>query len=471
MSSSQQASRLSALSAPTSRRQWLTLSAAGLVGGLWSGRAWSDSDGGGDGGNAVIYNLVPSGPTARVVVVGGGMAGATVAKYLRLWGGAGVAVTLVDPDAQYVSGIMSNLVLSGGRSLVSLQQSRALLAERYGVVLRQAAVSAVDANARQVQLSDGSSLPYDRLVLAPGIAFDEAYGLSTADYAERTPHAWRAGPQTQLLRDQLLAMPSGGSVVMSIPKAPYRCPPGPYERACVVADYLKSAKGPNARVIVLDHNASIMAEPETFTTAFNQIHAGVIDYRPGITALNIEANSRRVSYIDPLGLPQTLQADVLNPIPTQRAAGSQAGGWLASAGVVNSADQRWAVVDVLSYESTAVPGVHIIGDAAQCGLPKAGHVANQEAKICADAIIRLLGGKSPDAAPVANSACYSPITGATASWLTAVYQYDAPSRTMKVAANNGSTVAATAIESASISSGNFKDMGTWFNSLMGDSFA
>jgi len=449
------------------RRQWLAFGLASLGGAVLSGAARSDSDG---GSRNVVYRLVPSGPSAQVVVVGGGMAGTTVAKYLRLWGGANLQVTLVDPDASYTSNILSNEVLTGARTLASLGYGRQAVADRYGVQLRQARVQSLDAVARRLTLADGSTLDYDRLVLAPGIAFDEAYGLSAADYEQRTPHAWRAGAQTELLRQQIAAVPAGGTVVMSIPAAPYRCPPGPYERACLVADTLK-ARGPGARVIVLDHNPAIQAEVETFTQAFNVVHGGVIDYQSGISNLQIDAATRQVQWTDALGAPQGVQADVVNPIPPQRAAGSEAGGWLAAAGLANGNGGRWAAVDVLSYESTAVPGVHVIGDAAQCGLPKAGHVANQEAKICADAVVRLLSGRQPDPAPVANSACYSPITAGTASWLTAVYQYDPATRSMKVAANNGSTVGAKAIEAASISTGNYRQMQTWFGTLMGDSFA
>ena len=408
---------------------------------------------------------------ARIVVVGGGMAGATVAKYLRLWGGSGVQVTLVDPAAAYVSNIMSNLVLNGTRSLASLDTSRARLASAYGVQLRQASVQAVDGAARRVQLDDGSTLDYDRLVIAPGMHFDAAHGLTEADYDSRTPHAWRAGAQTALLQQQLQGMTAGGTFVLSIPKAPYRCPPGPYERACVVADHLKSRFGSAARVLVLDANATIQAERETFTQAFSVVHAGVVDYRSDVANLQINPLTRQVQWTDLTGSGYTQAAQVVNPIPPQRAAGSQAGGWLARAGLANSADGRWAVVDVLSYESTAVPGVHVLGDAAQSGLPKAGHVANQEAKICADAIVRALAGQAPDPAPVANSACYSPITASTASWLTAVYQYDPATRSMKPAANNGSLVGATATESSTISAGNYRQMGTWFNTLMADSFA
>jgi NADPH-dependent 2,4-dienoyl-CoA reductase/sulfur reductase-like enzyme len=325
-----------------------------------------------------------------------------------------------------------------------------------------------------VTLSDGTKLRYDRLVLAPGVIFDGAYGLTPSDYVTRTPHAWRAGAQTTLLRNQVAAMKRGETFVMTIPKAPYRCPPGPYERACLVADYLKTAKGPDCRVVVLDENLAIQAERHTFEQAFTKIHAGVIEYVAGASAIEIDPVSRRIGYLDAVGTPQQVQARVVNPIPPHRATGSEAGGWLAEAGLNNGPGGRWAGVDVLSYESTAVPGsgIHVIGDAAVTGMPKAGHVANQEAKICADAIVRLLSGMSPDPAPVANSACYSPITARTASWLTAVYQYDTAAGQMKIASGGGRTmiagVPATATESASISSDNFEDMGTWFATLMLD---
>jgi NADPH-dependent 2,4-dienoyl-CoA reductase/sulfur reductase-like enzyme len=325
-----------------------------------------------------------------------------------------------------------------------------------------------------VTLADRTVLAYDRLVLAPGVSFDNAYGLTQADYDTRTPHAWRAGAQTTLLRNQVAAMRNGDTFVMSIPKAPYRCPPGPYERACVVADYLKKSKGPNCTVVVLDENLSIQAERHTFELAFTQIHGGVIRYVPGVSDIRIDASTKQVAYLDQLKAAQTVQARVVNPIAPHRATGSAPGGWLAQAGLNNGADGRWANVDVLSYESTALPGsgIHVIGDASSCGMPKAGHVANQEAKICADAIVRLFLNGQPDPQPVANSACFSPITSSTASWLTAVYQYDATDRKMKVASSGGKTVVngmpATATEASSISSDNFKDMGTWFNTLMGD---
>jgi sulfide dehydrogenase [flavocytochrome c] flavoprotein subunit len=458
-----------------SRRRLMGWASGSLAAGLLPFATRADDDLSASSRGTASPALAVTGIVAkRVVVVGGGMAGMTVAKYLRLWGGSGLHVALVEPDALYTSNIMSNLVLNGSRSVASLQFTREALTARYGVARVPGSVVAVDPGARTVTLADQTVLAYDRLVLAPGVTFDDAYGLTQADYDARTPHAWRAGAQTALLRKQLAAMRHGDTFVMTIPKAPYRCPPGPYERACVVADYLKKSKGPNCRVLVLDENPSIQAERHTFERAYTQIHAGVIRYVPGVSGIRIDASTRQVAYVDALNDPQTVQAQVVNPIAPHRATGSGPGGWLARAGLNNGVDGRWAQVDVLSYESTALPGsgIHVIGDAASCGLPKAGHVANQEAKICADAIVRLFLDGQPDPQPVANSACYSPITSSTASWLTAVYQYDPADRAMKVASNGGRTIVdgapAVPTEAASINSDNFEHMGIWFKTLMHD---
>lgn len=471
-----------------SRRRWLLLGGASALAAAIPAIGWTDDDEDDDGATAAT-TIVPAntGLSGRIVVVGGGMAGVTAAKYLRLWGGSGLDITLVEPSTTYVSNIMSNLVLNGSRTVASLGYTHGNLSSKYGVNIVRAAVTGIDKAGKTLALSDGGSLPYDRLVLAPGVDFEDAYGLTQADYETRTPHAWRAGPQTQLLRDQLAAMTAGGTFVMTIPKAPYRCPPGPYERACLVADYLKTAKGTGCKVIVLDENlptdannryTAIQAEAHSFTQAFTVTHAGVIDYRSGVSDIRIDPASRLVTWSETLGNEQTVQAQVVNPIPPQRATGSAADGWLTLAGLANGAGGKWAQVNPLSFESTATgaSGIHVIGDASQCGLPKAGHVANQEAKICADAIVRLLGGQQPDPAPVANSACYSPITASTASWLTAVYQYDAVNQKFVVAngdgkGNGGITAGAKPVEAAAPSNKNFQNMLTWFNALMGDSFA
>jgi NADPH-dependent 2,4-dienoyl-CoA reductase/sulfur reductase-like enzyme len=462
-----------------SRRKMLLLVAAAIGAGVTPILGYTDDDGHDDydseskytSGQNTSFTLANTGLTANIVVVGGGMAGVTVAKYLRLWGGSGVKVTLIEPNTTYTSNIMSNLVLNSSRTVSSLAYGYTNVASKYGITVKQASVRSIDKVAKSVTLSDSTVVTYDRLVLAPGVEFMDAFGLTQSDYDNKTPHAWRAGPQTELLRQQLAGMPTNGTFVMSIPRAPYRCPPGPYERACLVADFLKTYKGSASKVVILDENLTIQAEVESFTRAFNVIHAGVIDYRSGITNLQINPDTKVVTFTDVIGTPVTINANVVNPIPPHRATGSANGGWLAAAGLSNSTDARWAMVNVLSYESTAASNIHIIGDAASCGMPKAGHVANQEAKICADAIVRLLGGQQPDQSPVANSACYSPITSSTASWLTAVYQYDSAGQKMLVAANGGVTTNARATEASSITHSNFVQMNTWFNTLMGDSFA
>ena len=465
---------------PNSRRNWL-LTALGLSAATLSPWfAHADNDDGEDFEHEVSSNvslaLAQTNVSGHVVVIGGGMAGAAAAKYLRLWGGAQLNVTLVDTDASYTSNIMSNLVLAQQRTLASLDYKRDVLASSYGVTLVQDRVTRLDTTNKQVILANVAPLSYDRVVVAPGVEFMADYGLKVSDYDTKTPHAWRAGAQTTLLANQIASMVNGDTFVMTIPPAPYRCPPGPYERACVVADLLKRTGRSNCRVVILDENPYIQAESGTFQNAFDFVHAGVISYQSNANTIRINPDTKEVTYAIGNVDAQPITAKVVNPIPRHRAAGIGAGaldandtaGWFATAGLNNNTDTnsngRWAVVNPLSYESTAVPTVHVIGDAAQCGLPKAGHVGNQEGKICADAIIRLLGGGSPDAAPVANSACYSPITSSTASWLTAVYQYDAGQ--MKIVSNSGK-----AFEADSVSSRNYTQMGVWFNTLMKDTFA
>lgn len=441
------------------RRNFLGLMAASGLGFLAMPNVRAE-----DGGGAPVLFPVPgnTGITGDIVVVGGGMAGATLAKYLRLWGGAGVNVTLVEMNPSYTSNIMSNTVLNGQRTLASLDFRYDTLADHYGVTLVHAKVTDVDPSAKVVYLDTGVSLSYDRLVLAPGLEFDLLPGMSSlSEYETRIPHAWKAGAQTQLLRDQLVALPNGKNVVMTIPPAPYRCPPGPYERACVIADWLKANK-PDSRIIVLDANADIIVEKENFSYAFNVTHAGVVDYRAGCTLTDVDSANLVVSYTRG-GVPDEVAAGVINPIPPQRAPRL-----LADIGLLNSPNGRFAAVNVLSYESTAKPGIHVIGDASHTTQPKAGHIGNQQAKTCADAIIRYLGGLQPDPAPVTNSACYTPITSKTATWLSAVYQYDPISATMVIPAqhNSGKAIAARAA-----TTGNYEDMQTWFRTLMGDTFS
>lgn len=401
-------------------------------------------------GAAVAMGVLPPPVRAqvapRVVVVGGGMAGSTVARYLRLWGG-NIDVTLVDESTSHIACILSNLVINGTFGLDKITFKHSTLASNHGVKFLQGKVTGIDAAGKKVLLSNGTRLSYDRVVVAPGIEFDAVPGWNPG----KVPHAWQAGPQTTLLKNQLSAMPAGGTFVMTIPPAPYRCPPGPYERACVVADYLKRKK-PGSRVIVLDANPKITAEPDSFGYAFNTLYAGMLTYYPNAVLNSVDSNNRKA--MTSIG---TFQGNVLNVIARQKA-----GNIAFASGLVNDATGRWAGIKPLSYESTAVPGVHVIGDSQATGQPKSGHMGNAQAKVCADAIIRAFAGESPDPAPVTASACYSPITNKTASWLSVVFAYDPASNAMKAVE--------PAHESEKISGENYSKMFDWSEKLFADTF-
>ena len=395
-----------------------------------------------------------TGANGRVVVIGGGMAGTTVAKYLRLWGGTGVQVTLVEPNSTYYSNIFSNMVLTGERTLSQLAFNYQKLTSNYGVKVVPQSVTAIDPVSKQVTLNNGSKLPYDRLVIAPGIAFDALPMTGTATAQAKVVHAWQAGAQTTSLQTQIKAMTNKDTFILTIPAKPYRCPPGPYERACMVADYLKRIKN-GGKVIVLDANPGIQAEVENFTNAFNTIHKSIITYVPGATLTSIDANTGTVKTSA-----GTFTGKVINAIPAHKA-----GKIITDSGIgLANSNGRWAAVNVLSYESTAIPNIHVIGDASATTLPKAGHVANAEAKVCADAIIHLLRGEAVNPAPVTNSACFTPITLGNASWLSVVYRYDPASGTM-LPTGNGVT------ESSGINKENYEQMLKWFSNLMADTFA
>lgn len=397
-------------------------------------------------GASGIVRAAPAKP--HVIVVGGGFAGATAAKYLRHWSTA-VDVTLIEPNANYYSPILSNLVLNGERSLSQLSFGYTTLAQQYGINVIQDRVGAIDSVNHTVTLASGGILDYDRLILAPGIDFMSVPGLDS----NLIPHAWQSGPQIQQLQQQLASMPAGGTFVMTIPKAPYRCPPGPYERACVVADYLKR-NNPSAKLIVLDANAGIIVEEETFNHAFTVTYAGIVEYLPD-SSLEAVDSAQRIATTN-YG---EYAADVLNVIPPH-----QAGSLIHKAGLANDASGRWAMVNPLSYESTAAADIHVIGDSQATGQPKAGHIGNAEAKVCADAVLRLVAGGQPYASPMTNSACYSPISLDTASWLTAVFAYNPASGAMELVPQSFGA-------SQGASRENYRKMFDWADSLFGDTFA
>ena len=390
--------------------------------------------------------------SAKVVVVGGGFGGATVAKYLRLWSNMEIDVTLVDPKASHTSCVLSNLVLNGRISMRELKRSYGSLESYYGVNLVRDRVTAIGAGGDSVKLKGGGSLSCDYLVLATGISFKKPDGI---DFGQ-TPHAWIAGSQTRLLASQVNSIPSGGSFVMSIPRSPYRCPPGPYERACIVADILQRKGG--GKVTVLDANPFIQAERHTFERAFNSLYGDIIEYVPGASVSGVDSENRVVE-----SSRGKFQGDAVNIIPPQQAP------WFIRKAGLTEGGKGWAPVDPVTYAST-VPGftnVHIIGDAQGTNQPKSAHMANAQAKVCADAIIRLSKGLATHTEErikniTTNSACYSPINRDEASWLTANFAYNLKTRQMELAAPLG--------EAEEWSRENYEEMFDWASNLFTDSF-
>jgi sulfite dehydrogenase len=372
-----------------------------------------------------------SGPSiGRVVVVGGGYGGATAARYLRMWGG-NVDVTLVERNATFVSCPISNLVIGGHRQIADVTRGYDGL-KALGVKVVQGDVVAIDAGARKVRLAGGGELPYDRLVVSPGVdfMFGDVGGLQAAVDSGAITHSWKAGPQTLALRRQLESMRDGGVFAMSIPKVPYRCPPGPYERACMVASYLKVAK-PRSKVLVLDANPEVQSKKALFERAFKQHYDGILEYRPNAELKEVAGLTAKLEFED-------VKADVLNVIPPQRA-----GDIARTAGLVN-VNNRWVGVDWLTMESTAVKGVHVLGDATFSAplMPKSGHMANQHAKVAAAAIIQLLRGEPVNPTPVVMNTCYSFVTARDVVHVASVHQYDAKDKTFKTVPGSGGVSAA-----------------------------
>ena len=355
----------------------------------------------------------------KVVVVGGGFAGATAARYLAMWAPE-LDITLIEKNRQFISCPQSNLVLSGSRNLSQLTHDYSALQTDKAIRFVQSEVIAVDTENRQLWLADESRVDYDRLIIAPGVSFiyEQLPILATAEAQEHVPHAWKAGEQTLLLANQLKSMRQGGVVIMTVPAAPFRCPPGPYERACQIALYLKK-NNPTGKLLILDANPDIVSKKALFIEAWQQQYDGLIEYQPmnPIESVNV-ANLEVESFFD------RYQADVLNVIPSQKA-----GAVAAMAGVIN-VDNRWCDVDFLTYESTAVERVHVIGDAVAAKVPKSAHIANQQAKVCAAAVIALLRDESPEQQPIFSNTCYSFVDGQKAGHVAAVYRYDKSSQDM-----------------------------------------
>ena len=378
--------------AHSNRREFITAAAAGASMALFPMPALSQNTGG------------------RVVVVGGGFAGATCARALKRLNPR-LTVTLVEASANFTACPFSNPVIAGLRDIKSQRFGyRKITADR--IVTTFVPAASVDAKARVVRLANGARIPYDRLVLAPGIdiRWDALPGYTEA--AARTmPHAWRAGEQTLLLRRQLEAMADGGLVVISAPANPFRCPPGPYERASLIAHYLKTKK-PKSKLLVLDAKDAF-SKQRLFQNAWKELYPNHLEW------VSLSAGGK-VTSVEPASKTVVTdfarhQAAVANIIPPQKAAKIA-----ETAGVTDRSG--WCPVDAVTFESKQQPNIHVIGDAAIMGaMPKSAFSANAQAKVCAAAVARLLAGQQPDDPRLINT-CYSLVAPDYGISVAGVYQ-------------------------------------------------
>ena len=407
------------------RRQFIQTASLGSAAGLL-GLSGCATPGGGNG--------------PKVVVVGGGYGGATAAKYVRMWSGGQIQVTLVEPNAAFVSCPISNLVIGGSKTMADITTPYDNLEKRHGVKVVRDSVTRIDAEKKVVMLAGGGTLAYDRLIVSPGIDLmtDTLPGMAKPGAADKILHAWKAGPQTVALRKQLETMPDGGVYALTIPLAPYRCPPGPYERACQVAHYFSKAK-PKSKVLILDENDDVTSKGPLFKKAWADRYKGIIEYRPKHKVVDVDAatNTLKFEFND------DLKANVLNVLPMMRA------GTIAVQTGLATANQRWCEVDFLTFESKAAKNIHVLGDAIQVAplMPKSGHMANQHGKTCAAAVVALLTGQEVNPMPIYNNTCYSFVSDEDVVHVASVHRYDADKKTMlTVAGSGGVSTAASELE-------------------------
>ena len=349
----------------------------------------------------------------HVVVVGAGWGGATCAKYLRLWD-PGIKVTLIEPNPKFISCPMSNWVIGGFQDYDYLVKSYDNL-PKYGIQMVKDLVTRVDADKRIVHTQAGKKIGYDRLVVAPGMEWmtETVQGYEEGAKAQKVMHAFKAGPETLLLRKQLEAMPDGGVFIIASPPRPGRCVSGPYERACAAAHYFKQHK-PKSKIILLDGDIDVVSKGPMFKAAWKEFYPGMIEHRPNnlATAFDHKTMTVRTEFED-------VQGDVVNIIPPQRAPRL-----CKEIGVRNDALDRWCGINLVTYESTSVPKVHVIGDPILSNMPKSAHVSNNQAKICAAALIEILNDRQPLPAPVIGSTSYSVTSDHTSGSIAVVMRYD-----------------------------------------------
>ncbi|WP_332825912.1 NAD(P)/FAD-dependent oxidoreductase [Ramlibacter sp.] len=368
---------------------------------------------------------------AQVVVIGGGYGGATAAKYVRLLSDHKVNVVLIEPNEAFVSCPMSNLVIGGSRQLAEITTPYSGLARNHGVQVVRDLATSLDTQRKVVTLARGASIGYDKLIVSPGVDLQlgAIEGLAAASASGQVLQAWKAGPETVALRRQLESMPDGGVYAITIPVQPYRCPPGPYERACQVAWYFKNAK-PRSKVLVLDANQDVTSKGALFKKVWAEQYSSILEYRPQHAVQAVDARNGVIKF----EVHDDVKANVLNVLPPMRA-----GTIAQQAGLANVANNRWCGVDYQTFTSTAARDVHVIGDSIQIapGMPKSGHMANAHGKVAAAAVVAQLAGWPVNPAPMLTNTCYSYVDNRNVVHVASVHEYVAAEKTFKTVAGSG----------------------------------
>ena len=389
-------------------------------------------------GCATLTSQAPA--KAQVVVIGGGYGGATAAKYVRMFSNYKISVVLIEPNNTFISCPMSNLVLGGSKTMAQITTPYTALSSKHGVSLVHDLVTAIDPAKKTVSLKNGGIISYDKLIVSPGVDmhFDSIEGLQAANASGQILQAWKAGAETTALRQQLEAMPDGGVYALTVPEAPYKCPPGPYERASQVAHYFKQAK-PKSKVLILDANPDITSKPALFKKFWSDNYKDIIEFRPNHKVVAVDAKTSTLKF----DVQESIRADVLNVLPAMRA------GSIAMQTGLATVNNRWCGINYQTFESLAAKDIHVLGDAtlAAPAMPKSGHMANSHGKVAAAAVVAQLSDLAINPRPLLTNTCYSYVSDKLVIHVASVHQFNAEEKTFKtVPGSGGLSTEANALE-------------------------
>ena len=389
-------------------------------------------------GCATLTSQAPA--KAQVVVIGGGYGGATAAKYVRVLSNYKISVVLIEPNKTFISCPMSNLVLGGSKTMAQITTPYTALSSKHGVSLVHDLVTAIDPAKKTVSLKNGGTISYDKLIVSPGVDmhFDSIEGLQAANASGQILQAWKAGAETTALRQQLEAMPDGGVYALTVPEAPFKCPPGPYERASQVAHYFKQAK-PKSKVLILDANPDITSKPALFKKFWSDNYKDIIEFRPNHKVVAVDAKTSTLKF----DVQESIRADVLNVLPAMRA------GSIAMQTGLATVNNRWCGINYQTFESLAAKDIHVLGDAtlAAPAMPKSGHMANSHGKVAAAAVVAQLSDLAINPRPLLTNTCYSYVSDKLVIHVASVHQFNAEEKTFKtVPGSGGLSTEANALE-------------------------